>query len=309
MPIQENLLPVGLPTSSPRSGGPSSLPQQTVAGLQPDPPVISGGSDSPATSPRTETHSNPLWDFVQQIESMDASQPAPPDSLVNGHGIIKYSNGNQYNGDLQNRLPHGDGKLTLSNGDEYIGGFVKGVPQGLGTYIFKYGICLCAEFQNGIPKGEVTWVTPAGDQFTGQADSLTTFTGIWTLVDGKKMEGKFDFETENQVNMKIVSPDQTEYQGEVLMNMVNGKLMLVMSGQGTIKTTDHTYTGGFYRNLREGQGTFQTTKGTYRGAFYNHQRHGVGESHYTNGTGYNGEWHKDERHGHGTITLANGVTY
>ena len=43
--------------------------------------------------------------------------------IIEGHGIMTYSNGDIYNGDWENNNRHGKGKIIYQDGDIYEGEF------------------------------------------------------------------------------------------------------------------------------------------------------------------------------------------
>ena len=56
------------------------------------------------------------------------------DPISNGYFMVKYNNGNQYEGNVDESRPHGYGVLRLANGSKYSGYFYKGFSHGKGTF-------------------------------------------------------------------------------------------------------------------------------------------------------------------------------
>ena len=65
---------------------------------------------------------------------------------------ITYDNGDKYDGDVVNGLPHGQGTYTRADGDKYVGEWRDDLPNGQGTFTYadgsvKEGIFKDGEFQ------------------------------------------------------------------------------------------------------------------------------------------------------------------
>ena len=54
---------------------------------------------------------------------------------MNGEGVMKYSNGNEYSGSWKDNYKNGKGVFTFTNGDKYSGSYENSVANGQGIYI------------------------------------------------------------------------------------------------------------------------------------------------------------------------------
>ena len=59
--------------------------------------------------------------------------PLNPQGLPNGRGLMKWSDGEEYEGAWSKGVEHGFGKLVFANGDVYEGQFVDGYIKGKGS--------------------------------------------------------------------------------------------------------------------------------------------------------------------------------
>ena len=53
---------------------------------------------------------------------------------MNGEGVMKYSNGNEYSGSWKDNYKNGKGVFTFTNGDKYSGSYEKSKTNGQGIY-------------------------------------------------------------------------------------------------------------------------------------------------------------------------------
>ena len=61
------------------------------------------------------------------------------DNQRNGCGTFTFENGQRYDGEFRNDTYHGQGIWQFANGDRYIGNMKNGKCQGLGTYVDTNG--------------------------------------------------------------------------------------------------------------------------------------------------------------------------
>jgi hypothetical protein len=70
--------------------------------------------------------------------------------MVSSIGILKYDNGDMYEGQLLNGKKSGEGKMTFNNGDIYIGMWKNDMMcDHDGKYIFSKGHEYTGSFKNG----------------------------------------------------------------------------------------------------------------------------------------------------------------
>ena len=131
------------------------------------------------------------------------------DSIREGYGIMKYSNGiSLYSGYYKNNLKNGHGKFIISNGNTYEGEFLNGIKSGKGKYIFSNGDTYEGEFLNDIKSGKGKYIFSNGDTYEGEflndvcwgygimisytKNGCLTYEGEWQN-DKKHGKGKYIF--------------------------------------------------------------------------------------------------------------------
>ena len=79
--------------------------------------------------------------------------------VMEGDGIIKYSDGTYYEGQFRNDKYQGKGKILFKNGGSYEGDFNKNLIHGKGKYIYPGGKIYEGDFQNGMKHGfgKISW--------------------------------------------------------------------------------------------------------------------------------------------------------
>ncbi len=108
-------------------------------------------------------------DGEDELRSYTADSLFVVKDILNGHGFMFYSDGEEYNGDFKNKKFHGKGKYKFASGLIYEGEFAKNMFNGKGTLTF-----------------------PNKKKYTGEFKD-NKFNGIGTLLkeDGSKYEGEF----------------------------------------------------------------------------------------------------------------------
>ena len=78
---------------------------------------------------------------------------------MNGTGLLQYPNGDRYEGEFKDDLPHGNGVHEWSRGNTYEGEWLKGKPHGEGVFL-NNGARYAGTWQNGcFSKGKSrTWL-------------------------------------------------------------------------------------------------------------------------------------------------------
>lgn len=119
------------------------------------------------------------------------------------YGTLSYTNGDEYEGEIENDTPNGQGKITWSNGDTYEGAWKNGFLHGKGRYTWEDGHYYQGEFKEGLKHGLgtlLTWDTffsyPGFDDF--DSASHIEYEGEWKN-DKKHGLFKITFHTGNLV--------------------------------------------------------------------------------------------------------------
>ena len=109
-------------------------------------------------------------------------------------GRIFFPNGDIYEGDIKNSLPHGVGTMEMINGERYKGDFIEGNMTGRGTYIFQDKSYYCGEIENGIFKGEGSMKWNNETEYHGNFvnSSLQGKGKMYNNIIGEKYIGNFN---------------------------------------------------------------------------------------------------------------------
>ena len=120
------------------------------------------------------------------------------DELKNGFGVVKYPNGDKYEGDFMNDEFHGKGKyITMEM--TYEGEWYRGYCHGFGKEMWEDGSFFQGYFQNGVKHGNGTYLWGDGSSYEGEwrdgkMEGRGKFApgGRGTLCFGRPLVGKRD---------------------------------------------------------------------------------------------------------------------
>jgi hypothetical protein len=176
-------------------------------------------------------------------------------------GRVFDAEGNYYEGDIQDELPHGVGAKHGIDGSLFTGQWKNGKQFLLGERIYenksKYQGMLSESLFNG--KGKFTW--PDGSTFDGEfsKSSIKGF-GKYKHIEGDTFEGTWNNNYPNGKGTYIFSGINTghKYEGEHL----NGK----REGTGKyIFGPDTYYSGQWSNGYPHGKGEYKIDSNTYKG--------------------------------------------
>lgn len=155
---------------------------------------------------------------------------------------IRFANGDVYEGDVQDDLPHGKGKYVTAEGDVYEGDFEKGKRHGQGKFVWKSGNSYEGGYLKNKRHGMGKYVWACGDVYEGAfADGRMHGQGKLVRENGDIYEGEF-VKGERTGMGKFVSADAITYEGTFL----NG----VPVGEGTLTLANGcVYTGDFIAKM------------------------------------------------------------
>ena len=107
-------------------------------------------------------------------------------------GIIS-GDGNTYNGEWRDGLPHGQGSFTIDGDLSYTGQFQNGYPNGQGTIRWTNGDTQFGEFKDGLPNGQGTFINANGNKYVGEwKNDKYHGKGIFIYANGNKQVGEFE---------------------------------------------------------------------------------------------------------------------
>jgi hypothetical protein len=179
--------------------------------------------------------------------------------------VIKFPNGDKYNGDWEDDMKNGQGTFYYAQGGSYKGEWVNNMRNGYGVN---------------------TW--PNGDQYKGNwEDNKRQGKGTFTYADGGKYIGDWEDDMRNGEGVNTWA-NGNEYDGSWLNNQQHG--------QGTFTYTDGgKYEGGWSKNVRDGYGVNTWSNGErYEGSWKFNQKHGKGTLYHADGSKQVGVWTNGE---------------
>jgi len=160
--------------------------------------------------------------------------------LRQGRGTFQWANGQRYEGDWVNDQPTGQAKVHFANGNDYEGAVLAGLPQGMGRMRYASGDLYTGQFKAGTPEGRGLYLWKNGQQFEGD----------WKN-EQPHGEGRLQFAS------------GAVYTGPVQNGQPHGR------GRYTWPSGDR-YEGDWQAGLKHGQGTFFWANGDrFEGRFVN----------------------------------------
>jgi len=111
-----------------------------------------------------------------------------------GKGKYVFPNGDVYEGDYLNGIPHGKGRYTFLNGEVFEGEYLNGLQHGNGRYTHNNGDVFEGEYQLGNPHGKGRYTFLNGEAFEGDyLNGLQHGNGRYTYNNGDVFEGEYQF--------------------------------------------------------------------------------------------------------------------
>ncbi len=185
-----------------------------------------------------------------------------------GKGVLEWSDGSRYEGDVKNGMRNGQGKYTYANGDIYLGGWKDDMMHGKGIYRFKNGDMYEGDYMNGERTGQGIFTYADTMKYVGQfKKGLKDGFGTLTWADGSLYEGYW-VEDNAHGRGKLTLAVGYVYDGE----WADGQ----MNGEGVILLPDGTKFKGHFKNgMKNGKGVEETPDGIrFEGFFVNDQKDG-----------------------------------
>ena len=197
-----------------------------------------------------------------------------------GYGIDYYLNGDIYEGEFINNEYEGYGIFNYSNLDIYKGEFKSGKAEGIGSFYYSDGSFYQGAFRNGIKEGY----------------------GILYYSDDMRYEGEFYNDLKDGYGV-LYNRNKEIYFGEFLNDLKDGVGIIYYSN-------GDKYKGEFKNNLREGYGIYYFSQGDiYEGEFKRDMMEGLGIIKYSNGDIYKGELFYGNANGYGIFNFSTGDSY
>lgn len=204
----------------------------------------------------------------------------------NGHGVMKYTNGEIYEGQWKDDKRHGKGELYrpkayLSKAYSYTGTWVDD-HLNLGTYV-EGDTTYNGEFKDGKYNGH------------GTITKKLYNSSVYYSYEGSFVAG-------NKHGQGTETCSEYTYTGAFAQNMLHGKGKKVFSNKD--------YCDGIFVNGRFSKGKMRKTEATgdvYEGSYESYAYNGHGKLTMTDGTVYTGNFKAGQLHGIITITKPDGT--
>lgn len=220
-----------------------------------------------------------------------------------GSGLISFSDGTAYEGQVKAWKRHGQGAFTYANGDTFAGSWEADARvDGKGTMKFADGRCYCGMWQNERITGRGTMTWPEKDEYQGQwVDGKRDGRGRMRYFDGTVFDGAWavDDMLDGHMECNYTDPPGV-YNGEWARNCRNGT--------GTFTEEGTCYQGQWLDDAYHGDGKLEDKTGVYFGAMIGGLKEGHGHMKYKDGSLYVGNFSKGQRHGAGCLFTKDGQT-
>jgi hypothetical protein len=125
---------------------------------------------------------------LQGIPRADDTSPSAMDDVR----VVRFPNGDRYEGQLRGGLLDGWGIYYFGNSDRYEGSFSEDMKQGYGVLYFKNGDVYKGEFLNDKRHGKGTYVFANGSRYVGEFRAGKRHgRGRYIYEDGQEYIGEF----------------------------------------------------------------------------------------------------------------------
>jgi len=148
------------------------------------------------------------------------------DGYADGKGILTWSNGNRYEGELYVGTISGKGVFYWANGDWYEGNFKDGRREGIGIQHFGCLGQYHGEFHNGVMDGLGVLDMADGNHYEGGfRKGLMDGLGKHSFTDGSKYEGQFKNNQQEGIG-SLVLANHSHLEGEFQNNRPEGPALV-----------------------------------------------------------------------------------
>jgi hypothetical protein len=239
-------------------------------------------------------------------------------------GTKTWPNGDEYQGELLNDVPHGKGTMKHAAGETYICDWVNGVKQGRGKEIHPNGATYEGEFTNDLANGHGTFNSADGTVYKGSwKEDKRHGHGETTWANGDRFEGEYEKDLFNGSGT-VRYADGRVYAGSYKDGKFNGRGVYTWPNgdrfegewinncktDGTCKYADGSVFTGLWKDGKHQKGTFTWPNGgRYEGEFDNSFRSGSGTYKWPDGRVHIGLWKEGKRHGLGVEVEPDGGKY
>lgn len=152
--------------------------------------------------------------FPHNQQFLQQSLAKPASLFLSENGLYRYANGDVYQGDLANGMPHGQGRMRYADGKVYQGGFVNGVRSGQGHQDWNAGakmISFDGNWAEDRPNGSGSMVFTTGQEYEGNfVGGKMEGQGTMTYPDGDVRSGTF-VQSKREGQFVLTKPDGSRH--------------------------------------------------------------------------------------------------
>ena len=131
-------------------------------------------------------------EFIVKFENGNVYEGNFENDALHGYGKKTWANGVVYEGNWENNLMHGYGKITWYNGDVYEGNFENGARHGYGKFTWSDGSVYEGNWEKGAQHGYGKYSWSDGHVYEGKwENNLMHGYGKYTWSDGKTYQGEW----------------------------------------------------------------------------------------------------------------------
>lgn len=229
-----------------------------------------------------------------------------------GYGLMRYYNGDVYEGNWSSNRRHGHGKLLKADGEVYDGLWERDERHGYGTIQFPNGAVFKGLMDHDVRNGEGAMRFANGDEYTGSfRKDYIEGTGTMRYRNGDVYEGEWHEGMRSGHGKYTLKKKGATVEG----HFVNG----LIQGEGTVEFPGVSkFIGTFERGERSHGTMFWYPSNApaephdrlcYQGEWAGDFMHGKGVMWYTNGNFFSGQFVKNRRQGPGNLRYADGTEY
>ncbi|GMH65407.1 hypothetical protein TrST_g10128 [Triparma strigata] len=216
------------------------------------------------------------------------------DEIFQGYGIIEWTSGDSYCGNLKDNLRSGFGVWKSADGTkEYLGNWVRGLREGWGVLTHPVGETYVGEFVSGKMEGVGRLTSANGDIYDGNfINGKYHGIGKFQKSNGDTFIG-YSHEGDAEGLGVQVYANGFKYKGYFSKNKRSGKGVAIYPNKSK-------YSGQWSEGYHEGFGMFVSADNAcYVGQWRRGKKHGLGRYYFQNGDFYDGHFMLDHAAGHG----------
>lgn len=169
--------------------------------------------------------------------------------------VVKYKNGDVYDGEWSKRAPNGHGTMTYANGDKYEGNWVNGLQTGEGVFTYSNGGKYTGSWLDGKKSGKGLFEYPDGSIYDGNwEEDLQSGEGSFTSASGDCYQGSW------KIGMKDGEGTYSRIGGNGIVEY-DGKWSHDALVDGVVTDSNYSFSGQFSVSLSPEKGKLVYKKG------------------------------------------------